>query len=85
MRHGSTFLVIELVAFLAKGARVMSTMNLWASVGLCNGATGTFVEMCKVQCRLAPSLSLILLCKVFGFGKFLQSYRGRVKMRASKN
>ena len=29
---------LEPVVFLAKGARVMLTMNLWSSVGLCNGA-----------------------------------------------
>ena len=28
---------LEPVVFLAKGARVMLTMNLWSSVGLCNG------------------------------------------------
>ncbi|CAB4037821.1 ATP-dependent DNA helicase pif1, partial [Paramuricea clavata] len=32
---------LEPVVFLAKGARVMLTMNSWPSVGLCNGATGT--------------------------------------------
>lgn len=31
---------LEPVTFLAKGARVMLTMNLWPNVGLCNGATG---------------------------------------------
>jgi hypothetical protein len=35
---------LEPVVFLAKGARVMLTMNLWSSVGLCNGATGTIVD-----------------------------------------
>ncbi len=35
---------LEPVVFLAKGARVMLTMNLWSSVGLCNGATGTVVD-----------------------------------------
>jgi hypothetical protein len=36
---------LEPVVFLAKGARVMLTMNLWSSVGLCNGATGTIVDI----------------------------------------
>ena len=36
---------LEPVVFLAKGARVMLTMNLWPSVGLCNGATGTVVDI----------------------------------------
>ena len=31
--------------FLAKGASVMLTMNLWSSVGHCNGATGTVVDI----------------------------------------
>ena len=36
---------LEPVVFLAKGARVMLTMNLWSSVGLCNGATGAVVDI----------------------------------------
>ena len=36
---------LEPVVFLAKGARVMLTMNLWSSVGLCNGATGRIVDI----------------------------------------
>ena len=35
---------LEPVVFLAKGAKVMLTMNLWLSVGLCNGTTGTIVD-----------------------------------------
>ena len=34
---------LEPVTFLAKGAKVMLTMNLWPSVCLCNGATGTVI------------------------------------------
>jgi hypothetical protein len=36
---------LESVVFLAKGAMVMLTMNLWSSVGLCNGATGIVVDI----------------------------------------
>ncbi|CAB4045670.1 Hypothetical predicted protein, partial [Paramuricea clavata] len=36
---------LEPVVFLGKGARVMLTMNLWSSVGLCNGATRTVVDI----------------------------------------
>lgn len=35
---------LEPVVHLAKGANVMLTNNLWAAVGLCNGATGTLVD-----------------------------------------
>ena len=36
---------LEPFLLLAKGSVVMLTMNLWASVGLCNGAKGTIVEI----------------------------------------
>ena len=32
------------VIYLAKGARVMLTMNIWTEVGLCNGALGTVLD-----------------------------------------
>lgn len=32
-------------SFPAKDATVMLTMNLWAAVGLCNGATGTVIDI----------------------------------------
>ena len=32
---------LQPLLYLAKGAKVMLTMNLWPSVGLCNSATGT--------------------------------------------
>ena len=35
---------LEPGVFLAKGAKVMLTMNFWASVGLYNGATGTIID-----------------------------------------
>ena len=35
---------LEPVTFLAKGAKVMLTMNLWPSVGLCNEAFGTVIH-----------------------------------------
>ena len=34
---------LEPIVLLAKGARVMLTMNLWSSIGLCNGTTGTVI------------------------------------------
>lgn len=36
---------LEPAVFLAKGAKVMLTMNLWVSVGLCDGATGTVIDI----------------------------------------
>ena len=36
---------LEPAVFLAKGAKVMLTMNLWISVGLCDGATGTVIDI----------------------------------------
>ena len=35
---------LEAVVYLAKGANVMLTMNLWTDVGLCNGALGTVID-----------------------------------------
>ena len=35
---------LEPCVFLAKGAQVMLTMNLWTDVGLYNGATGTVID-----------------------------------------
>ena len=36
---------LEPTVFLAKGAKVILTMNLWASVSLCDGATGTVIDI----------------------------------------
>ena len=47
---------LEPVVFLAKGARVMLTMNLWSSVGLCNGATGTVVDFIFQNDHQPPAL-----------------------------
>ena len=46
---------LEPIVFLAKDARVMLTMNLWSTVGLCNGATG------KVR---QPGVNKVYLCFV---------------------
>ncbi|CAB3994683.1 ATP-dependent DNA helicase PIF1, partial [Paramuricea clavata] len=49
---------LETVVFLAKGARVMLTMNLWSSVGLCNGATGTAVDIIYQNNHQPPDLPI---------------------------
>ena len=36
---------LEPTLLISKNALVMLTMNLWPSVGLCNGATGTVVDI----------------------------------------
>jgi hypothetical protein len=52
---------LEPVVFLAKGARVMFTMNLWSSVGLCNGATGTFVDIIYQNNHQPPDLPIVVI------------------------
>ncbi|CAB4019302.1 ATP-dependent DNA helicase pif1, partial [Paramuricea clavata] len=49
---------LETVGFLAKGARVMLTMNLWSSVGLCNGTTGKVVDIIYQNNHQPPDLLL---------------------------
>ena len=43
---------------ISKGARVMLTMNLWASVGLCNGASGTIVDIIYAKNQSPPDLPI---------------------------
>ena len=52
---------LEPVLFLAKGARVMLTMNLWSSVGLCNGATGTVVNIIFNSNHQLPDLPIAVM------------------------
>ena len=49
---------LQPVVFLAKGARVMLTMNLWSSVGLCNGATGTVIDIVYENNHQPPDLPI---------------------------
>ena len=49
---------LEPVFFLAKGARVMFTMNLWSSVGLCNGAIGTVADFIYQNNHQPPDLPM---------------------------
>ena len=55
--------------FLAKGARVMLTMNLWSSVGLCNGATGTVVDIIYQNNHQPPDLPIAVIVE-------FENYRG---------
>ena len=52
---------LEPVVFLARGARVMLTMNLWASVGLCNGAAGTVVDIIYQNNHQPPDLPIAVI------------------------
>ena len=51
------------VVLLCKGARVMLTMNLWSLVGLCNGLTGTVVDIIFVESHNPPDLPIAVLVK----------------------
>jgi hypothetical protein len=61
--------VLEPVVFLAKGARVMLTMNLWSSIGLCNGATGTVVDFIFEHNHQPPDLPVAVIVQ-------FENYRG---------
>ena len=54
---------LEPVVFLAKGAHVMLTMNLWTDVGLCNGATGTIVDFIYASNQQPPDLPIAIIVK----------------------
>ena len=62
---------LEPVVFLAKGARVMLTINLWSSVGLCNGATGTVVDIIYQNNHQPPDLPIAVIVE-------FENYRGPV-------
>ena len=49
---------LEPVIFLATGAKVMLTRNLWPEVGLCNGTTGTVVSLLFRSQQPPPSLPI---------------------------
>jgi ATP-dependent exoDNAse (exonuclease V) alpha subunit len=62
---------LEPVVFLAKGARVMLTMNLSSNVGLCNGATGTVVDIIYQNNHQPPDLPIAVIVE-------FENYRGPV-------
>ena len=47
--------------YLAKGVKVMLTMNLWANVGLCNGATGKVVDIIYGNGHNPPDLPIAVV------------------------
>ena len=54
---------LEPCLLLAKGSVVMLTMNLWASVGLCNGAKGTIVDIMYHPDQHPPALPRAVVVK----------------------
>ena len=52
---------LEPIIFIAKGATVMLTMNIWASVGLCNGANGTVVDIIYQHDHQPPLLPIAVI------------------------
>lgn len=48
---------------LSNGARVMLTRNLWADVGLCNGAEGTVESIVYKEYELPPDFPIAILVK----------------------
>lgn len=54
---------LEPCIFLAKGAHVMLTMNLWTEVGLCNGATGTIIDFIYANNHQPPDLPEAVIVK----------------------
>ena len=54
---------LEPVVFLAKGARLMLTMNLWTDVGLCNGATSVVMDFIYSTNQQPPNLPIAVIVK----------------------
>ena len=48
---------------IARGARVMLTKNLWPSAGLCNGSTGTVVDIIYETGHQPPLLPIAVVVK----------------------
>ena len=63
------FSSLQPLLFLAKGAKVMLTMNLWPAVGLCNGATGTVIHFIYKNNHQPPDLPIAVIVK-------FDNYRG---------
>ena len=59
---------LEPVIFLAKGAEVVLTMNLWTDVGLCNWAAGTIVDFIYADNKQPPDLPIAIIVKFNDYG-----------------
>ena len=46
------------IVLICRGARVMLTMNLWSMVDLCNGSTGTVVDIIFAENHNPPDLPI---------------------------
>ena len=69
---------LEPVVFLAKGARVMLTMNLWSCVGLCNGETGTVVNINFQNNHQPPDLPIAVIMSA-GIAVWLTRGKGNLQ------
>ncbi|CAB4010748.1 ATP-dependent DNA helicase PIF1 [Paramuricea clavata] len=47
--------------YISKGAKVMLTLNLWPSLGLCNGSTGTVVDIIYAVNHQPPDLPIAVI------------------------
>ena len=55
--------VLEPIAFIVNGAKVMLTPNLWPVVGLCNGAASTVVSILFAEGHHPPSLPIAVIAR----------------------
>ena len=61
---------LEPIVYLAKGAKVMLTMNLWTDVGLCDGALETVIDFIYSEEQQPPCLPICVLVQ------FDEEYKG---------
>ena len=54
---------LEPTLLISKDALVMLTMNLWPAVGICNGATGTVMDIIYTTPYKPPDLSVAVIVK----------------------
>ena len=70
---------LEPTLLIAKGALVMLTVNLWASVGLCNGSVGTVVDIVYQTNHQPPDLPIAVIVKFDHYiGPFLSNFPSSV-------